>query len=121
MSSRVFAAAATLAFLGLCGSAPAAELAAAMPATSLLLQTTTTAPKAVAPAPVVPRQTAADRCASLEQQFTAAAILHFASKKIGAARKLAEEGTDDCTRRKFSLGTRRLVAALETLGVTPRL
>jgi hypothetical protein len=118
MPSRVFAAAAAAAFLGLAGGALADEFNPTLIAAA-------TSTQAAPPPRLVqtpePRQTAAGRCSSLEQQFTAAALTHFAAKKLGAARKLAEEGTDDCSRMKYSLGTRRLVEALDDLGVTPRL
>ena len=118
MPSRVFAAAAAAAFLGLAASPRAAEFDVAVPATAAVAAQTQ-APR-VAPAPLA-KQPAAGRCTSLAQQVAAAAIVHFASRKVGSARNLAEEGNEDCAHRKYSLGTRRLVEALEVLGVAPRL
>ena len=68
-----------------------------------------------------PKLTAAERCASLQEQFTLAVLLHLNSKKLTTARKLAEDGAEDCAKKKYSLGTRRMVEALTALGVTPRL
>ena len=71
--------------------------------------------------PVAPKLTAAERCASLEDQFAAALPLHLTAKKVTSARKLAEDGTTDCTKKRYSLGARRLVDALADLGVTAKL
>ena len=137
MPSRVFAAAAAAAFLGLAASPHAAEFDGTAPATATVAARTpapriasvphtasvprTASVPHTASVPTAAKQTAAGRCTSLGQQVAAAVIVHFASRKLGTARKLAEEGNEDCARRKYSLGTRRLVEALEVLGVTPRL
>lgn len=119
MPRRVFAAAAASALLAFASASLAGDLASETPA-SVAVTTPISPPKAVIPPPP-PKLTAAERCTSLEQQFAAAVLLHLTSKKLTAARKLAEDGTEDCTHKKYSLGTRRLVSALATLGVTPKL
>jgi hypothetical protein len=117
MASRTVAAA--IALILLAATAGAAE--APPPGTgTVVLTAEVTAPPKVLP-PHSPKLTAAERCASLEQQFTAAALLHLTSKKLAGARKLADEGSEDCGVKKYSLGTRRLAAALAALGVAPKL
>ena len=109
MASRPLAAALAISLL-LLGSASAADV------------TAKTSPSPVTPVtPAAPKLTAAERCASLEEQFNAALLLHLTAKKIALAKKLAEEGTEQCTKKKYSLGSRRLVAALTDLGVTAKL
>jgi len=113
---RVFVAAA--AALVLFAGSPRASALEPADLAHALVATQTTPPKVPVPPPKV---TAAGRCASLEQQFATAVLLHLTAKKVAAARKLAEDGSEDCTAKKYSLGTRRLVAALAMLGITPKL
>ena len=119
MPRRAIAAAvaALILFAGspLAGAAEPAGVAGALTA----LQTTPPAKIPVTPPP--PKVTAAGRCASLEQQFATAVLLRLTAKKLAAARKLAEDGSEDCAVKKYSLGTRRLVAAFAILGLTPKL
>lgn len=117
MPRRVFAAAAAALVL-FAGSPRAGALEPADLAHALVATQTTPPPKIPIPPPKV---TAAGRCASLEQQFATAVLLHLTAKKLVAARKLAEDGSEDCAAKKYSLGTRRLVAALAMLGITPKL
>jgi hypothetical protein len=119
MPRRVFAVAAAAALLVFAGSSLAGDLDV-KPAAGTVSGKQLIAPRVATP-PVQPKMTAAGRCTSLEQQFAAAALLHLTSKKLSAARKLAEDGTEDCDHKKYSLGTRRLVAAITMLGVAPRL
>ena len=113
-------AAATAISLVLLGGAWGAE----MPAKFIPAPAKPTAPvAAVAPklTAVVPKLTAAQRCVSLETQFDDALPLHAGARKLASAKKLADEGQDDCAKKKYSLGARRLVAALADLGVTASL
>jgi hypothetical protein len=71
--------------------------------------------------PTPPKLTAAERCASLEDQFEQALPQHLEAKKLASAKKLAEEGSERCAKKEYSLGSRRLVDALADLGVTAKL
>lgn len=119
MPSRVLIAAAAVALFGLTGRGLAAGNEWAPSGATFVAMQTSPPPKP--PSTPVPKVTAAERCTSLEQQFATAALIHFASSKLPAAKRLAEEGSEDCAKKKYALGTRRLVAALTELGVTPKL
>ncbi len=112
---------AALVLLALAGMASAAETpvkTAPIPVKTAPVPVKTT-PVPVTPA--APKLTAAQRCASLEAQFNAALPLHLSARKVGSAKKLAEEGVEQCAKKKYSLGSRRLVAALADLGVAAKL
>jgi hypothetical protein len=67
------------------------------------------------PAPP-PRLSRAERCASLEKQFSEAMKSSKARKNVDA-QKLGEAGRKLCASKRYSLGERKLIAALTDLGV----
>ena len=97
-----------------------AALIVAMSSVAFAASTPATKPAtpAVATKPVVKP---ADRCASLEQQFTDAAAKHKDAKNLADAQKLADAGTKLCTDKKYSSGERKLIAALKDLGEKAKL
>ena len=78
------------------------------------------APKAVR-AEAAPKPMRAERCASLQKQFGEAAKAGPRQAKVAEARKLADLGKALCASKRYSMGERRLLAALAELGVQARL
>jgi hypothetical protein len=71
-------------------------------------------------AATAPKVSPAERCTSLETQWTDAAASHADAKKFSDAKKLADQGTQLCTDKKYSSGAKKITDALNMIGVKPK-